>query len=139
VRRSWCAGVAGGLTLLFSVAASSQSSSERIVSIALGYSHTCVLLGSGDVRCWGQDQAVAGLKLDENIPQSAAMRLAALGYDVDTVLDERLGGRSDEDVWAAAQAEGRLLVTHDLDFADARKFEPGKHAGNSEAAANTRR
>ena len=69
------------------------------------------------------------LKLDENIPQSAAARLATLGYDVDTVLDEQLGGRSDEDVWAAAQAEGRLLVTHDLDFADTRKFEPGQHAG----------
>lgn len=69
------------------------------------------------------------LKLDENIPQSAATRLAALGYDVDTVLDERLGGRSDDAAWAAAQAEGRFLVTHDLDFADARKFEPGKHAG----------
>jgi len=60
VRRRWCGWVAGGLTLLFSSAASSRSSSERIVSIALGYSHTCVLLGSGDVRCWGQDQAVAG-------------------------------------------------------------------------------
>jgi predicted nuclease of predicted toxin-antitoxin system len=69
------------------------------------------------------------LKLDENIPQSAATRLVALGYDVDTVLDERLGGRSDEAVWAAAQAEGRFLVTQDLDFADARKFESGKHAG----------
>ena len=65
------------------------------------------------------------LKLDENIPQSAATRLAALGYDVDTVLDEQLGGRSDEDVWAAAQAEDRFLVTHDLDFSDTRKFEPG--------------
>ncbi len=31
------------------------------------------------------------LKLDENIPQSAAARLAALGYDVDTVLEEQLG------------------------------------------------
>ena len=39
------------------------------------------------------------LKLDEHIPQSAATRLAALGNDVDTVLDEQLGGRSDEDVW----------------------------------------
>jgi len=66
------------------------------------------------------------LKLDENIPQSAAM---TLGYDVDTVLDEQRGGRSDEDVWAAAQAEDRFLVTHDLDFSDTRKFEPGKHAG----------
>jgi predicted nuclease of predicted toxin-antitoxin system len=69
------------------------------------------------------------LKLDENIPQSAATRLAALGYDVDTVLDEQLGGRSDEHVWAAAQEEGRFLVTHDLDFSDTRKFEPGEHAG----------
>ena len=69
------------------------------------------------------------LKLDENIPQSAAGRLVVLGYDVDTVLDEQLGGRSDEDVWAAAQAEGRFLVTHDLDFSDTRKFEPGRHAG----------
>jgi predicted nuclease of predicted toxin-antitoxin system len=69
------------------------------------------------------------LKLDENIPQSAARRLAALGHDVDPVLDEQLGGRSDEDVSAAAQAEGRFLVTQDLDFSDTRKFEPGKHAG----------
>ena len=45
------------------------------------------------------------------------------------MLDEQLGGRSDEDVWAAAQAEDRFLVTHDLDFSDTRKFEPGKHAG----------
>jgi predicted nuclease of predicted toxin-antitoxin system len=67
------------------------------------------------------------LKLDENIPQSAT-RLAALGYDVDTVLDEQLGGRSDEDVRAAAQAEDCLLVTHDLDFSHTRKFEPGEHA-----------
>ena len=69
------------------------------------------------------------LKLDENLPESAATRLAALGYDVDTVLAEQLGGRNDEDVWAAAQAEGRFLVTHDLDFSDARKFRPGSHAG----------
>lgn len=52
--------LAGGLTLLFSSAASSQSPSQRIVSIALGFNHTCILLGSGVVRCWGQDQAVAG-------------------------------------------------------------------------------
>jgi predicted nuclease of predicted toxin-antitoxin system len=69
------------------------------------------------------------LKLDENLPESAATRLAALGYDVDTALAEQLGGRNDDDVWAAAQAEGRFLVTHDLDFSDARRFRPGSHAG----------
>ena len=69
------------------------------------------------------------LKLDENIPESAAPRLAALGFDVDTVLGEKLGGRSDPEVWTATQAERRFLVTHDLDFSDARKFTPGSHEG----------
>lgn len=69
------------------------------------------------------------LKLDENLPASAEPRLRALGYDVDTVLDEGLTGHPDRAVWAAAQAEGRLLVTQDLDFSDLRKFSPGTHAG----------
>jgi predicted nuclease of predicted toxin-antitoxin system len=69
------------------------------------------------------------IKLDENVPVSAASRLVALGHDVDTVVDEGLAGRSDADVWAGAQAEGRFLVTHDLDFSDARRFEPGTHSG----------
>ena len=56
-------------------------------------------------------------------------RLAALGFDVQTVLGEGLGGHSDADVWAAAQAERRLLVTQDLDFSDARRYAPGTHAG----------
>ena len=42
------------------------------------------------------------LKLDENLPESAVPRLAALGFDVDTVLGEKLGGHSDTDVWAPA-------------------------------------
>jgi hypothetical protein len=35
------------------------------------------------------------LKLDENLPASAAPRLAALCDDVHTVLDESLGGKHD--------------------------------------------
>ena len=58
-----------------------------------------------------------------------APRLALLGFDTDTVLDEGLRGKDDADVWAAAQAEGRLLITQDLDFSDARTFAPGTHAG----------
>lgn len=69
------------------------------------------------------------LKLDENIAASTAVRLAALGHDVHTVLGEGLGGRSDSDVWHAAQAESRFLVTQDLDFSDARRFAAGTHAG----------
>jgi hypothetical protein len=49
------------------------------------------------------------LELDENLPASAASRLAALGYDVHTVLDESLDGKHDAVVWTAAQAEGRSI------------------------------
>src|SRR5215469_8901729 len=37
--------------------------------------------------------------------------------------------RADADVCQAAQREGRLLITHDLDFSDTRKFQPGTHHG----------
>ncbi len=69
------------------------------------------------------------IKLDENLPASAAPRVAALGFDVDTTLEEQLQGRPDAEIWAAAQSERRLLVTQDLDFSDIRRFEPGTHEG----------
>ena len=69
------------------------------------------------------------LKLDENIPRSSQARLAALGFDADTVLTEGLQGQPDPDVWSATQAAGRVLVTLDLDFSDVRKFAPGSHHG----------
>jgi predicted nuclease of predicted toxin-antitoxin system len=62
------------------------------------------------------------LKLDENLPASAGPRLAALGFDVDTVLSEKLGGRDDATVWVAAQREQRFLVTQDLDFSVAERL-----------------
>ena len=69
------------------------------------------------------------LKLDENLPESLVAELAALNHDVDNVRLEGLSGRNDSDVWAAAQSEGRFLVTQDLDFSDVRQFQPGSHHG----------
>ena len=69
------------------------------------------------------------IKLDENLPDEIKGILVSLGHDVDTVNDESLAGSIDEAVWAAAQNEGRFLVTQDLDFSDIRKFVPGTHAG----------
>lgn len=69
------------------------------------------------------------LKLDENLPESLVAALAALGHDVDNVRLEGLVGRSDPDVWRAAQQEGRFLITQDLDFSDVRQFRPGTHHG----------
>jgi predicted nuclease of predicted toxin-antitoxin system len=69
------------------------------------------------------------LKLDENIARSVRARLMAIGYDVDTVLEEGLGGHPDNLIWESAQTEERLLITQDLDFSDIRKFAPGTHHG----------
>ena len=69
------------------------------------------------------------IKLDENLPQSLVPKLGKLGHDVDTVPDEGLAGRVDDEVWQAAKAAGRFLITQDLDFSDVRRFTPGTHAG----------
>lgn len=54
------------------------------------------------------------LKLDENLPESLIAALSALGHDVDNVRLEGLSGQSDPNIWRAAQAEGRFLITQDL-------------------------
>ena len=69
------------------------------------------------------------IKLDENLPSRLATALEDLGHDVHTTSSEGLTGRADLDIWGAAQAESRFLITQDLDFSDIRRFTPGSHAG----------
>lgn len=69
------------------------------------------------------------IKLDENLPARLVGILSAHGHDVHTVPDENLSGRPDADIWRAVCAEGRFLITQDLDFSDTRRFAPGTHAG----------
>ena len=69
------------------------------------------------------------LKLDENLPADARLEAATLGHDVDTVLDEALGGASDPEVLAAAIRDDRFLVTLDRGFGDVRRYPPGTHPG----------
>lgn len=69
------------------------------------------------------------LKIDENLPEELVELLSARGFDTDSANSEGLTGRGDLAIWTAAQAAGRLLVTQDLDFSDARRFIPGTHAG----------
>jgi len=68
-------------------------------------------------------------KLDENLPRDTESLLREAGHDVHTVLAEHLGGNSDPKVFAAAQAEARILVTFDLDFSDIRQYPPSSHSG----------
>lgn len=69
------------------------------------------------------------IKLDENLPVSLSSGLRIIGHDASTVEHEGLSGRPDFDIWRAAQAEERFLVTQDLDFSDLRTFAPGTHFG----------
>ena len=69
------------------------------------------------------------VKLDENVPRSAALALIDAGHDVDTVTEEGLTGAADDVVLAAATDHGRLLVTLDRGLADIRRHPPGAHAG----------
>jgi predicted nuclease of predicted toxin-antitoxin system len=69
------------------------------------------------------------IKLDENLPVHLAAILTNLRNDVHTVAEENLSGKSDREVWEAAQQDGRFLITQDLDFSDVRRFVPGTHCG----------
>jgi predicted nuclease of predicted toxin-antitoxin system len=69
------------------------------------------------------------LKLDENLPHDLAGELARRGHDVDTVLDEQLGGHKDPVVVQAATEDDRMVITLDRGVGDIRNFPPGTHAG----------
>lgn len=69
------------------------------------------------------------IKLDENLPERLGPELTSLGHEVDTVRAEHLTGRSDNEIWQAAQSVDRFLITQDLDFSDVRRYVPGTHAG----------
>ncbi|HZP01063.1 MAG TPA: DUF5615 family PIN-like protein [Terriglobia bacterium] len=67
------------------------------------------------------------IKLDENLPADLAPSLAAMGHDIETVLNEGIAGRSDLTVWETTQREKRFLITQDMDFSDLRRYIPGTH------------
>lgn len=68
-------------------------------------------------------------KVDENLPSEFASILRDAAFEADTVDDERLGGSDDSVVSERGRAEGRVLVTLDLDFANIRSYPPGDYPG----------
>lgn len=68
-------------------------------------------------------------KIDENLPVEVASLLENAGYDALTVLDQEMGGGSDDDLAAVCKKEDRVLITLDLDFADIRIYAPQAQAG----------
>jgi predicted nuclease of predicted toxin-antitoxin system len=72
---------------------------------------------------------VTTFKTDENLPIEAADALRRHGFDVATVIEQRLGGSPDSDVIAVCRSEHRALVTLDTDFANIDAYPPADCAG----------
>jgi predicted nuclease of predicted toxin-antitoxin system len=69
-------------------------------------------------------------KLEENLDwRLAAVVAEGGGHDADTVKDEGMSGQADEAIFRACIAEGRVLITLDLDFANPLRFPQEQTAG----------
>lgn len=69
------------------------------------------------------------VKTDENLSAEAAAHLRSQGVDAASVVEQRMRGFDDDDVWAVCCREGRALVTLDVDFADQRIYPTRGTAG----------
>jgi predicted nuclease of predicted toxin-antitoxin system len=69
------------------------------------------------------------LKLDENFGTRTQNIFRAAGHDVSTVDGQQLCGCADARLFGVCGAEGRCLVTLDLDFSDVTRFPPARAAG----------
>ena len=68
-------------------------------------------------------------KVDENLPLECASCLRDAGYDAETAGSEKLSGANDAQLFERCQAESRVLITLDLDFANVYSYPPGSSAG----------
>jgi predicted nuclease of predicted toxin-antitoxin system len=62
--------------------------------------------------------------LDANMPRSSLALLLRYGHSADHAKDLGLGDAPDGAIAARVRAEGAVLVTRDLDFADIRGYPP---------------
>jgi predicted nuclease of predicted toxin-antitoxin system len=64
------------------------------------------------------------LKLDENVDFRVAWLLRDAGHELASVQEEALQGEEDQSVYEHCIAEGRVLVTLDLDFSNVLRYPP---------------
>jgi predicted nuclease of predicted toxin-antitoxin system len=66
---------------------------------------------------------------DECVYQKTVEAIQNWGHDITTARDVGLSGKSDEQIFAYAVKEGRILITADLDFSNIRYYHPKEHWG----------
>lgn len=69
------------------------------------------------------------LKLDENLGRVAVEMLRQADHDVTTVSEQGMRGAPDRSVIEMCRAEGRCLVTLDLEFGNPLIFRPSNYHG----------
>ena len=67
--------------------------------------------------------------VDENAGNEVAELLKGQGYNTRTAAELGLHGRGDEEIFAAAWKEERVIITHDDDFLDNREFPQSRNPG----------
>lgn len=68
-------------------------------------------------------------KIDENLPSELAALLTAVGHEADTVFTEGITGVGGALLLERCRADGRILITLDLDFANVQVYPPKSHPG----------
>lgn len=68
-------------------------------------------------------------KTDENLPIEVIQLMVTQGHESLSVEEQALGGAPDPEIAKVCNAENRILVTLDTDFADIRQYPPGSHPG----------
>ncbi len=63
------------------------------------------------------------------MPRAARERFESRGWDVHDVHEEGLAAALDSPIQEACEREKRILVTLDTDFADTRRYDPGRSPG----------
>ena len=67
--------------------------------------------------------------VDENTGPTVAAALRSLGWNARAANEVGLNGRPDEDLFAYAWRDDRIIVTQDHDFMDDRRFPPHRNPG----------
>jgi len=70
-------------------------------------------------------------KIDENLPVGLASLLSHAGHHAASVVAQQLQGKLDSIIVDVCVREKRVLLTHDLDFADIRAYPPDQYPGLS--------
>ena len=68
-------------------------------------------------------------KIDESLPVEVARQFSEAGHNALSVLDEGLGGETDQIFADRCKAERRCLVTVDAGFGDIRAYPPAEYPG----------